>query len=1174
MGKAIRKLIACSLLALSFVFVMALPAYAESLGKSNDLVFQSVGSESADSGNVATENLAGQSFQSARPLDNDGLFEGYVELQLQSTDTPASSWKRGAKLIGANRAIYDKLRSEISLVADGARTSTVFEVSIDELGLDKTEWSAEDLGVTAIVENGAITEEASNALSDQLGINLNKVVRALLADCPYEMYWYDKVAGAASSGPAYSAYGYVGGSYMLKLAGGITVSLRVAQGYAAGDYQVDTTNSNRVQHAVEKAESVAEAAQDQSLTDYDRLAFFRDTICDLVTYDQAAADDDSTPYGDAWQIISVFDEDEATNVVCEGYSKAFQYLCDLTGFSGDISCITVTGYMQGGTGAGAHMWNIVNMEDGNNYLVDVTNSDEGTVGSDGKLFIVGYSSGNVADGYTFACTNGDIAYVYDANTLNDYEGELAIASEPYGTTTILAAGDYGENIHWSLGKDGTLTISGTGEITDPSEMSYNPVTGSLSGYPWKDYSDSTHSIVIEKGVTGISDLAFTFMPSVETVYLPDTVTNVTNRAFDGSRMQIVVAEGNPALSSENGMLLDKDGKKLISWPAAKGDVRIPDGIEIIDEAAFNHVMGHINPELYPAEYDITSVVFPQSLLLVDNNAFCERRRITSISFENDDTQLGPGAFSGCRSLESVALPQNLDVISDAVFQNCAISAIEIPDGVTRIGSSAFGDCGNLSQVSLPDCLARIEDCAFLHCASLEDVDMPANVKLFGSHPFLGTPYQEANLINGMFIVNDVLVEYSGNEETVVVPEGITDVCNAFYENSAVKTVVLPKSLTTLHRYYALIGGRDSDGQPVLNTVIFQSDAPGDGNAGYASWYDGLLWTNPCVTIYYPASAAGWDEIDFSYYDDHCELDQARLVDDFHVAYCYLAAGNVPVVEHSYSSVVTKQPTAAEAGVRTWTCTRCGDTYDEEIPRLDKAAYVRMLYREILGVEDPSDSRVNTWVANIEGGQRIVDVVTQFTQSAAFADAGYDSAQKVRVLYAGMLGNEDPTDFQVSYWASRLDAGTPVEQVVDGFGQSAAFGTVCVSYGFDTNGKDVAPKGGVADYVRMLYREILDVDGPTDFQVGTWVANIEGGQRAVDVATQFTQSDAFASKGYTSEQKVRRLYAGILGNGSPTDFQVSYWASKLDSDTPLESVIDGFGQSAAFGVVRGLYGLTK
>ena len=55
--------------------------------------------------------------------------------------------------------------------------------------------------------------------------------------------------------------------------------------------------------------------------------------------------------------------------------------------------------MSGGTGAGPHMWNIV-ANNGKYYLADITNSDEGTVGAGGGLFLDTPLSGSISNGYT------------------------------------------------------------------------------------------------------------------------------------------------------------------------------------------------------------------------------------------------------------------------------------------------------------------------------------------------------------------------------------------------------------------------------------------------------------------------------------------------------------------------------------------------------------------------------------------------------------------------------------------------------------------------------------------------------------------------------------------------------------------------------------------------------
>ena len=276
------------------------------------------------------------------------------------------------------------------------------------------------------------------------------------------MYWYDKVSGTRLEGKGCSyELSNNGNEWKLGIKGEFIFSFSVAQGYAAGQYQVDTSNAQRVRHAVDKAASIVKAHATDN--DNEKLAAYCEAICGLVAYDNDAANDDAIPYGDSWQIISVFDEDESTNVVCEGYSKAFQYLCDLTTFTGDIGCISVTGTMSGGTGAGRHMWNIVNLADGINYLVDVTNCDEGTIGSGKKLFLVEPSGGSLHDGYDFSCSSRTIHYEYDTDAFATFfERELSLGNEGVGACTKCGGQEYTYG-DWTVTKNPTCTELGSKE---------------------------------------------------------------------------------------------------------------------------------------------------------------------------------------------------------------------------------------------------------------------------------------------------------------------------------------------------------------------------------------------------------------------------------------------------------------------------------------------------------------------------------------------------------------------------------------------------------------------------------------------------------------------------------------------------------------------------------------
>lgn len=393
--------------------------------------------------------------------DNDELFDGYIKQEMRveaANNSRKSGALRSIGLSGANRTVYNILKAEVKRVADGERASTVFEVSLEDLGLGKNGWSASELGVSAIKEDGYITDEAVDAVFEAIGFDLRTVIDSLLANCPYDLYWYDKTAFTSMGGLRFSYWTDKESEEHIALSSGLTFYFPVSEGYSAGEYTVDTTNGERVQHAVNKAHSIVE--EYSSSSDYNKLDSYRAVICELVEYDHSAAANEDTPYGDSWQLISVFDEDTTTNVVCEGYAKAFKYLCDLSGFdSDDISCITVTGTMDGGNGAGNHMWNIVTMEDRKNYLVDITNCDEGTIGAPNLLFLSCCSYGDAQSSYTIQLTGRNIVYCYGSGMYELYDSDSLILSDsPYEIEAN--DHDYG---NWTVTEEPTCTEKGSKE---------------------------------------------------------------------------------------------------------------------------------------------------------------------------------------------------------------------------------------------------------------------------------------------------------------------------------------------------------------------------------------------------------------------------------------------------------------------------------------------------------------------------------------------------------------------------------------------------------------------------------------------------------------------------------------------------------------------------------------
>ena len=332
-------------------------------------------------------------------------------------------------LPGELSSVYNEVKPMVKLVADGTRASTIFEVP-GTWAKTKSEW-----GITGeVISADALTAEASAAI--EAAFNLDALMQRMLSEMPYELYWFDKTKG-------------IGMSYGVSLSGEILtvknlkLSMYISQAYAkinegGATYDpltADTAKTSAAKRAAENATQVV--AANTAKSDHEKLKAYLDYIKAAVSYNNEAANNNATPYGDPWQIIYVFDNDSSTNVVCEGYAKAFKHLCDLSSFSeSDLFCSLVTGTMTVGTSAGPHMWNIVTVG-GRNYLVDVTNCDADTVGVPDKLFLCGAAENEPGKKYTATAGSQSIVYEYDADTLSDYaSSDLKLEEMPYSPTSV------------------------------------------------------------------------------------------------------------------------------------------------------------------------------------------------------------------------------------------------------------------------------------------------------------------------------------------------------------------------------------------------------------------------------------------------------------------------------------------------------------------------------------------------------------------------------------------------------------------------------------------------------------------------------------------------------------------------------------------------------------------
>ena len=304
-----------------------------------------------------------------------------------------------------------------------------------------------------------------------------------------------------------------------------------------------------------------------------------------------------------------------------------------------------------------------------------------------------------------------------------------------------SSGSCGDNLTWELDAEGTLTISGTGDMWGYTWQEKTP---------WASSYSSIKEVILKNGVTSIGSDAFSGCSSLTSVTIPNSVTSIGPRAFANCT----------GLTS----------------------ITIPNSVTSIEVGVFVNCTG------------LMSITIPNSVTHIENYAFRGCSSLTSVTIPNSVTSIRPYAFADCSSLASVTIPNGVTSIMYRVFYNCSsLTSVTIPNSVTSIEEHAFYGCSSLTSVTIPNSVTSIGDEAFGDCNNLREVhitDIAAWCRIFfGEYSsFKSNPlYYAHNLY-----VNDILIT------DLMIPDGVTSIGNgAFFRCSSLTSVSIPNSVTSI-----------------------------------------------------------------------------------------------------------------------------------------------------------------------------------------------------------------------------------------------------------------------------------------------------------------------------------------------------------------------------------------
>lgn len=327
----------------------------------------------------------------------------------------------------------------------------------------------------------------------------------------------------------------------------------------------------------------------------------------------------------------------------------------------------------------------------------------------------------------------------------------------------------------------------------------------------KTYAAS-QGVIYKKQGDVITELCTVSRGASGEIVIPNTVTKIWYQAFYYNE-KVTSVKFSGALPEGNELNIEAEA---FWWCKALESVELPKGLKTIPASLFEYC------------YELKEIFIPNTVTLVENEAFNGCKALSTITFEEGGTEdlvfadgtLSDGyyysIFSGCTSLKQLAFPERTVKIGQYMFASgsnqygdtqarSSIERIHIPSRAKELGSYMFYYAENLREVTFGEGIqiTEIPERMF-YKTKITDIEIPESVQKIATNAFYMAEHLTSVYIPaGVTALENYAFGYNKALETVTFAEGsklktIGD--DAFLYNSKLTSITIPATIESIGSY--------------------------------------------------------------------------------------------------------------------------------------------------------------------------------------------------------------------------------------------------------------------------------------------------------------------------------------------------------------------------------------